>query len=260
MTVHEAAQCLCQVVVGTNFWLMNHHSGPRANACGRIIYPDMNSIQRSLGVEMLLVVVAFSAVPDDLSDHERMRCGKDSTFVKENYGLCCGMGRYMARKRVCARAWEQIRPKEDHDIRSPSWPKIRSTARSSCIACVRLVDNFEMGLLPALHKRHGQLRRSHSSSRFAHSATVGELEAIVEHEVERICNWPRTHHDPLVRRACISLVEEQSEALVAAVSSWARGLSMHSNILILNQHQAACNWMPWRRWQVLAESRGAFER
>ena len=51
---------------------------------------------------------------------------------------------------------------------------------------------------------------------------MGELEIVVEEEVERICSWPRTHHHPRVRKSCERLVEERAEQIVTAISSWAR--------------------------------------
>ena len=110
----------------------------------------------------------------------------------------------------------------EDDERTPSYPKLRIPVRPPCLACVRLVDNFDMGLLPALRKRHQEIIRHHSRSRLAASATVGELEAIVETEVERICTWPRTHHNKAVRRGCARLVEEHVETLVGTISRWAR--------------------------------------
>lgn len=85
-----------------------------------------------------------------------------------------------------------------------------------------LVDNFENALLPRLKKRHDILRKHHSRTRLAASATVGELEAIVEDEVDQICAWPRTQHQPTIRNACNKLVEERSDQIVVAISSWAR--------------------------------------
>lgn len=90
------------------------------------------------------------------------------------------------------------------------------------MACARLVDNFQMSLLPRLGARHEQLSRRRKRTRLAQSASVGELEAIVEEEVERICSWPRTHHRKDVRRACLRLVEDRSDELVRVVSTWAR--------------------------------------
>lgn len=104
----------------------------------------------------------------------------------------------------------------------PSYPKVKRAASAPCSACARLVDNFKMALLPRLSERQAQLRKHHSRSRLAASGTVGELEAIVEEEVERICSWPRTHHDTGVRAACDRLVEERADDLVAAISGWAR--------------------------------------
>ena len=79
-----------------------------------------------------------------------------------------------------------------------------------------------MGLLPRLRERHAHILKHHSRTRLAASATVGELEAIVEAEVERVCNWPRTHHQPAVRTECNRLVEERVDTLIDAISRWAR--------------------------------------
>ena len=51
---------------------------------------------------------------------------------------------------------------------------------------------------------------------------MGDLEAIVEEEVSRICQWPRTHHSMPIRRACYGLVEDKDEEIVDAISKWAR--------------------------------------
>ena len=45
---------------------------------------------------------------------------------------------------------------------------------------------------------------------------------VTEEEVERICQWPRTHQQPFVRKNCEKLVEERSEEIVVAISTWAR--------------------------------------
>ena len=113
-------------------------------------------------------------------------------------------------------------PRQSDDERTPSWPKLKSSVSPQCTACARLVDNFKMALLPKLKKRHDELIKHHSRSRLAKTATVGELEAIVEEEVDRICSWPRSFHDPRIRKACNKLVEERAEQLVVAISSWAR--------------------------------------
>ena len=86
----------------------------------------------------------------------------------------------------------------------------------------RLVDNFKMSMLPRLAERNAQLQKHHSKKKYAKTATVGELEAIVEEEVERICSWPRTFHEKRVRKACGALVEAKADQIVVAISRWAR--------------------------------------
>ena len=81
---------------------------------------------------------------------------------------------------------------EEDDGRTLSYPKLRVDVPPQCVACARLVDNLDNALLPRLRERHAQLQRHHSRTRRAASATVGDLEDIVEAEVERICSWPRT--------------------------------------------------------------------
>lgn len=139
-------------------------------------------------------------------------------YARSNYEPCCGHGRFLDRREVCFAA----APVQDEDDRVPSYPKVKSTVSKRCTACARLVDNFQMALLPRLSERQAQLERHHSRSRFAASATVGELEAIVEEEVERICKWPRTHHDRNVRTACNNLVDDRAEEIVLHISNWAR--------------------------------------
>ena len=113
-------------------------------------------------------------------------------------------------------------PVVEDDERTASYPKLVIPVRSPCLACARLVSNFDMGLLPRLRERHAQLKKHHSRTAFQKSATVGELESIVEAEVERICSWPNTYHNKKVRRGCDRLVEDHSDALVDAISRWAR--------------------------------------
>lgn len=156
---------------------------------------------------------------DGLSAAVRVKCdGDDGTYAKEHYAICCGKGRFIYRRDICNRA----APVVEDDERTPSYPKLTTDASAPCMACARLVDNFKMGLLPRLAERQSQLLRSHSKSKLARTATIGELESIVEEEVERICSWPRTFHQKAVRRACNRLVEDRSEELVRAISGWAR--------------------------------------
>lgn len=145
----------------------------------------------------------------------------DVGYARANYERCCTKGRqYLSKARpaIC----ESAAPVVEDDERTPSYPKVVTPVRAPCLACARLVDNFDMGLLPKLRKRHAQLEKSHSRTRLQKSATVGELEAIVETEVERICSWPRTYHHKKIRRGCDKLVEERSDELVDTISSWAR--------------------------------------
>lgn len=164
-----------------------------------------------------LLVLALDG--DGLSETQRRKCdGSDGAYAKSHYDICCGKGRYMFRDAICQAA----APVVEDDERTPSYPKLRTDVSAPCLACARLIDNFKMALLPRLAERNAQLQRSRSKSKLAASASIGELEAIVEDEVDRICSWPRTHHQKAVRRACKSLVEERSEELVRAISSWAR--------------------------------------
>lgn len=162
---------------------------------------------------------------DGLIETQRAKCDGDglpeqrkALYATKNYLICCGKGRFFYRKKVCRKA----QPRQPDDERTPAWPKIKNPVPALCTACARLVDNFDRGLLPALHRRQKQIEKHHSRSRYARSATLGELEDIVETEVERICNWPRTHHEEDVRRVCNRLVEERSEEIVTAISGWAR--------------------------------------
>ena len=156
---------------------------------------------------------------DGLSDKLRAKCdGDDGAYAKAHYAICCGKGRFVHRREICMRA----APVVEDDERTPSYPKLTTEASIECMACARLIDNFKMGLLPKLSERQKQLRRSHSRSRLAQTATIGELEGIVEDEVERICSWPRTFHQPKIRAACSRLVEDRSDELVKAISAWAR--------------------------------------
>jgi len=162
---------------------------------------------------MCLPLLLLTTLAQDTSP-----CDTDAGYAKTHYDQCCGRGRYLDRREVCFAA----APVQDDDERTPSYPKLWSNVSAPCTACARLVDNFKMGLLPKLSDRQTKIRKHHSRSRLAMSATVGELEAIVEEEVERVCMWPRTYHHPQVRKSCERLVEERSEEIVSAISSWAR--------------------------------------
>eukprot|EP00966_Prymnesium_polylepis_P190637 4418332-Prymnesium_polylepis.1 len=88
---------------------------------------------------MLSLAIACSGSIDGLSEKERAKCDRKAAFVRSNYELCCGMGRYMSRERICKKAWAAIKPPVSEDERSPSWPKIRRDAASErCTACARL--------------------------------------------------------------------------------------------------------------------------
>ena len=157
-----------------------------------------------------------------LTRAEQRGCdGADGAYAREHYQLCCGEGRFRDRRQIC----DAVAPVEGVDDRYESYPKVRSSdgrVSQSCFACARLVDNFQMALLPRLAERHRQLKAHHSRSHYAKTAALGELEAIVEEEVERICSWPRTHHQKQLRQACLRLVEERSEEIVHAIAEWAR--------------------------------------
>lgn len=186
---------------------------------------------RALLVASLLAPAPAQYNPDGMLESQRAKCDGDGftgerkyTYAKNNYKVCCGKGRYQSRRQICKKAAPVVSDEE----RTPAWPKMRSPVSDECTACARLVDNFDMGLLPALHKRQKQIEKHHSRSHYAKLATIGDLEGIVEFEVERICNWPRTHH--AVRRSCVKLVEERSEEIVLAISGWARDGSYSINL------------------------------
>lgn len=167
----------------------------------------------------LLIILALGFDGDGLAENVRKKCdGADGVYAKEHYQLCCGKGRFAYRREICM----QAAPRQSDEERTPSYPKVKTEASVPCMACARLVDNFKMSLLPRLAERQTQLKRSHSKSKFAQTATIGELESIVEDEIERICHWPRTFHQKDLRLACDRLVEERSEDLVKAISEWAR--------------------------------------
>ncbi len=156
---------------------------------------------------------------DGLTDVVRRKCDrKDGKYAKRHYSRCCGKGRSLDREAIC----EKAKPYEDPDLRTPAWPKVKPRVSDQCMACARMVDNFDMGLLPKLRDRHEQLARHHSRSKLARSAGVGALEEIVEEEVDRVCQYPRTHHNKKVRAHCWRLIEDHSEEIVDAVSRWAR--------------------------------------
>jgi hypothetical protein len=167
-------------------------------------------------VSLLGLLLAFEG--DGLSTRQRELCDSGDEYVASHYEVCCSEGRYRWRRDACSAA----APVVEDDERTPAYPKLSSRVSAPCTACARLVDNFNMGLLPRLAERQKQLQRHHSRTRLQRSSTIGELELIVEEEVERICSWPRTFHQPNVRKACTRLVEERSDEFVAAISGWAR--------------------------------------
>ena len=54
-----------------------------------------------------------------------------------------------------------------------------------CLACARLLDNLQIGMLPELRQRLEQQKgqRSH----YARTATVGDVEEVIERGMEGIC-------------------------------------------------------------------------
>jgi hypothetical protein len=148
------------------------------------------------------------------------KCDRPEGYAALHYHKCCGDGRHLDRPEICQKA----QPSSHPDERTPAWPKVDSAVSSRCRACARLVDNLAMGLLPALDKRHAELARSHSRSAYARSAALGEVEAVAEAEVDRICNWPRTFHDVAMRRACSQLVEDHADDLARLIELGARAL------------------------------------
>ena len=133
---------------------------------------------------------------DGLTPKQRRKCDGDEEYARAHYERCCGKGRYIDRDAMC----EKVKPWEDPDLRTPAWPKVKPRVDPKCMACARLVDNFDMAMLPRLRERHATTYYHHSS-KYAKGNTLGELESIVEEEVETICQWPRTHHNPRVRKA-----------------------------------------------------------
>ena len=154
---------------------------------------------------------------DGLTPKQRRKCDGDEEYARAHYERCCGKGRYIDRDAMC----EKVKPWEDPDLRTPAWPKVKPRVDPKCMACARLVDNFDMAMLPRLRERHATTYYHHSS-KYAKGNTLGELESIVEEEVETICQWPRTHHNMAVRKACYGIVEESSDDIVEVVSKWAR--------------------------------------
>ena len=91
-------------------------------------------------------------------------------------------------------------PAQQHDDRSPTFPKFESSAHVSdkCMACARILDCLKEGLLPRLRHLQEVKRRSYSKSKYQRLGAVGGLEEIIEEEVERLCVWPRIFHDRLL--------------------------------------------------------------
>ena len=174
----------------------------------------------SIGEADINAAPSQSSEPSSSSSLSTPDCD-DVEQARKHHERCCTKGRQhvsKVRRAVC----EAAAPVVEDDERTASYPKLVIPVRSPCLACARLVSNFDMGLLPRLRERHAQLQKHHSRTAFQKSATVGELESIVEAEVERICSWPNTYHNKKVRRGCDRLVEEHSDALVDAISRWAR--------------------------------------
>ena len=153
---------------------------------------------------------------DGLTKRQRLRCAKEK-YVKRHYNRCCGLGKFRYREEIC----EKLKPPEDPDLRTTAYPKLQRKVSDRCTACVRMVDNFDLGLLPRLRERQKQISKGYKT-RHAKSSSMGDLEGIVEEEVSRICQWPRTHHSMPIRRACYGLVEDKDEEIVDAISKWAR--------------------------------------
>ena len=55
-----------------------------------------------------------------------------------------------------------------------------------------MVDNFDLGMLPRLREQQ-KLAKKHYKTRYAKTATFGGFDSVIEEEVGRICQWPRTH-------------------------------------------------------------------
>ena len=115
-------------------------------------------------------------------------------------------------------------PAQQHDDRSPTFPKFESSAHVSdkCMACARILDCLKEGLLPRLRHLQEVKRRSYSKSKYQRLGAVGGLEEIIEEEVERLCVWPRIFHDQDVRTACEKLTTDHDEEVVDAISGWAK--------------------------------------
>lgn len=153
---------------------------------------------------------------DGLTKKQREKC-KRFKYVKKHFQRCCGIGRFKYRAEHCERA----KPKEDPDLRTTAYPKLRSKISNRCSACVRMVDNFDLGVLPRLREKQ-KLNQKHYKTQYAKSANFGGFDDIVEEEVSRICQWPRTYHNLNIRRACGGLVEDKEEEIIRAISIWAR--------------------------------------
>ena len=153
---------------------------------------------------------------DGLTKRQRQRCKKEK-YVKRHYNRCCGLGKFRYREEIC----EKLKPPEDPDLRTTAYPKLQRKVSDRCTACARMVDNFDLGLLPRLRERQKQISKGYKTRR-SKSSSMGDLEAIVEEEVSHICQWPRTHHSMPIRRACYGLVEDKDEEIVDAISKWAR--------------------------------------
>ncbi len=112
-------------------------------------------------------------------------------------------------------------PAQQHDDRSPTFPKFESSAHVSdkCMACARILDCLKEGLLPRLRHLQEVKRRSYSKSKYQRLGAVGGLEEIIEEEVERLCVWPRIFHDQDVRTACEKLTTDHDEEVPPSASA-----------------------------------------
>ena len=97
------------------------------------------------------------------------RCNTTPEYVKDNYEMCCGRGAYLNRRKICLENTSE----QDEEERTPSYPKVKNKASTSCTACSKLVENFKDSLLPRLAARQKIIRKSHSRSKLAASGTVG---------------------------------------------------------------------------------------
>ena len=66
-------------------------------------------------------------------------------------------------------------PAQQHDDRSPTFPKFESSAHVSdkCMACARILDCLKEGLLPRLRHLQEVKRRSYSKSKYQRLGAVG---------------------------------------------------------------------------------------